>query len=100
MIGYTVCAVGIVVDEAEIIGCPREDLRELAQMIKALRERAGFACLIAVCGYWFGCLAVDKGAIRGEGGRGVDPEYGRIAGSIDLSFSTIALNGILHSVEE
>ena len=69
-------------------------------MIEVLRNRAGFACFIAVWIYRFGCLAVHEGAIRGEQGRGVDSEYCGITGSINVSFSTIALNGILDPVEE
>ena len=37
VVGYAVCAVGVVIHETEIVGCSSEDLRELTQMIKALR---------------------------------------------------------------
>lgn len=37
MVGYAVCAIGVVIYEAEVVGCSGEDLCELAQMIKALR---------------------------------------------------------------
>ena len=37
VVGYAVCAVGVVVDEAEIVGCFRENLGKSAEMVKALR---------------------------------------------------------------
>ena len=37
MVRYAVCAVGVIVDEAEVVGRSSEDLREMAQMIKAVR---------------------------------------------------------------
>ena len=63
VIGYTVCTVGIVVDEAEIVRCFGENLCELAQMVKAVGYRAGSAGFVAVWRCGFGCLAVNHGAV-------------------------------------
>ena len=54
VVGYAVCAVGVVIDEAEVVGPIGEDLRELAQMVEAVGYRAGRAGFVAVWRYWFG----------------------------------------------
>lgn len=100
VIGYAVCAIGVVVDEAEIVGCSGEDFGELAQMIEAVGYWAGGAGFVAVWKYCFGCLAVNEGAIWDECGRGVDAKYSRKTWSVYMSFGTIALDGVLHPVEE
>lgn len=100
MVGNTVCAVGVVVDEAEIVGCFGEDLGELAQMVKTVGHRAGSAGFVAVWRYRFGCLAVNEAAICGERRRGINPEYRGETRSVYMSLGTIALNGVLHPVEE
>lgn len=48
MVGYAVCAVGVVVNEAEIVTRSGEDFGELAQMIKAVGDGAGSAGFIAL----------------------------------------------------
>lgn len=63
VVGYTVCAVGIVVDEAEIVRRFGENLGELTQMIKAVGYRAGSAGFVAVWRCRFGCLAVNQGTV-------------------------------------
>lgn len=100
VVGYAVCAVGVVVDEAEVVGCSSEDFCELAQIVKAVRNGTWSTGLVAVWKDWLGCLAVDEGAIWGERGRGVDAIYRRETRCVYTSLVTIALNGVLHPVEE
>ena len=45
-------------------------------------------------------MAVDEEAVWGEGGGGVDAEYGRESGCVYVGLGTVALDGVLHPVEE
>lgn len=99
VVGYAVCAVGIIIDETEIVGCPGKDLGELAQVIKAVGYRPGSVGFVAVWRYWSGCLAVND-SIRSESGRGVNSKHCSETRGVYVSFATIALNGVLHPVEE
>ena len=100
MVGYAVCTVGVVVDEAEIVTRSGEDFGKFAQIIKAVGDGAGSAGFITLWGYWFACLAVNECAIVEEGGRGINSKNRRETRSIYMSFGTIALDGVLYSVEE
>ena len=100
MVGYAICAVGVVIDKAEVVGCSGKDLGELPQMIEAMGYRTGSAGCVAVWRYRSGRLAVNEGAIWGETRRGIDAKYRRETRSINPSFGTVALNGVLHPVEE
>ena len=48
VVGYAVRAVGVVVDEAEVVGSAGEYFGELAQMVEAVGDGAGGAGLVAV----------------------------------------------------
>ena len=48
MVGYAVCAISVIIDEAEIVGFSRENLGELTQVIKAVGYRPGFTGFVAV----------------------------------------------------
>lgn len=100
MVGYAVGTVGVVVDEAEIVGRSGEDLGELAKMIKAVGYGARSAGFVSIWRYWFGRLAVNEGAIWGERGRGINAKHRRKTRSIYMGVGTIALDSVLHSVEE
>lgn len=66
VVGYAVCAVGVVVDKAEVVGCSGEYLGELAKMIKAVGYGARSAGFVPIWRDWVGCLAIIEGAIYGE----------------------------------
>lgn len=48
MVGYAVCARGVVVDEAEVVGRARGALRDFAELVKAGGNGARAAGAVAV----------------------------------------------------
>ena len=68
VVGDAVGAGGVVVYEAEVVGGGGEDLGDLAQFVEAVGDWARFAAAVAVGWDGSGSLAVEEGAVGGEGG--------------------------------
>ena len=102
VVGYAVRARGVVVYEAEVVGCGREDFGYFAEVVEAVGDGAGFAGWVFFGWDRFGGCGVEDGggAIRGEFGGFVEAEDGGVAGGVDCCFDGASFDGVLDAVEE